>query len=471
MKNMKKTIFSKIPTKPFSSFKPSFFKDLPLKNQDPEIYNLLRQEEKRQFIGLELIASENYASKSVMQVLGSVLQNKYSEGEIGKRYYGGNEVIDQIETLCKTRTLNAFDLNKEEWDVNVQALSGSPANLSVYTAVLKPGEKLMGLHLYSGGHLTHGFRTADKKISASSYFFDSDFYYTNPETGIIDYDDMAKRVLDFKPKLLITGASAYSKDWDYKKFKSAADSVGALLMADISHVSGLVAAKEQNNPFEYCDIVTSTTHKSLRGPRSGLIFYNHKKNPGLKEKIDFAVFPMIHGGPHNHQIGAVATQMKEVLTPEFKQYAIQVKKNANELCNYLFSKGLKIVGNGTENHLFLWDVRPLGITGQLAEKGLDKIHITVNKNTIVGDKNALKPGGIRIGTPAITTRGMKEGDMRIIGEFLYRFSLIAEKNKENSTIKAFLNSIKDDKDYNRLSIDIQEFSKQFSVPGVDNYEF
>lgn len=451
--------------------KTPFFKDLSLKQKDPELFNIIEKEKNRQWIGLELIASENYASKSVMEALGSVLQNKYSEGEIGKRYYGGNEFIDQVETLCKKRSLDAFKLNSDEWDCNVQPLSGSPANFSVYTAVLKPGEKLMGLHLYSGGHLTHGFRTNDKKISASAYFFDTDFYYIDPITGIVDYEDMKKRVETFKPKLLIVGASAYTKDWDYKKFREAADSVGALLMADIAHIAGLIATGQHNNPFELCDIVTTTTHKSLRGPRSGIIFYNKKKNPELKEKIDFAVFPMLHGGPHNHQIAAVATQMKEVASPEFIEYAIQVKKNTKALADYMMNKGLKLVGNGTENHLLLWDVRPLGLTGQLFEKGLEKVHITVNKNTIIGDKNALKPGGIRMGGCALTTRGMKEKDMNTVGEFIHQFARISEEHNKNTTIKAYTQAIIEDKRTIKLAKEVEDFSKQFTVPAIDDYNF
>lgn len=453
-----------------SHFKIPFFKDVQLKEHDPELYELIKLEEQRQFIGLELIASENYASRSVMQALGSIFQNKYSEGQVGNRYYGGNEIIDKVEALCKTRSLEAFNLNNE-WDVNVQPLSGSPANLCVYTAVLKPGEKLMGLHVYSGGHITHGFKTKEKIVSASAYFFDSDYYYLDPETNSINYDDMEKRVLEYKPKLLIAGASSYTKDWDYKRFRLAADSVGALLMADISHIAGLIAAKEHNNPFEYCDIVTTTTHKSLRGPRSGLIFYNHIKNPGLKEKIDYAVFPMLNGGPHNHQIAAVATQMKEVKSFEFKEYAIQIKKNAKELVNCLLEKGLTILGNGTENHLFIWDVRPLGVTGLFIEKGLEKIHITVNKNLIIGDSSdsPINPGGIRIGTPGITTRGMKEDEMRIIGDIIYRFSIFAQKNKNSSTIDEFLKNIQNEIEYEKLSNEVKELSMKFKVPGVDDY--
>lgn len=466
-------MFSSISSRGFSKLtKPLFFKDLSLKESDSELHSLIKAETERQWIGLELIASENYASKAVLETMGTILTNKYSEGQPGARYYGGNEFIDKIENLAKKRSLEAFGLNPDNWEVNVQALSGTPANFSVYTAVLKPGEKLMGLHLYSGGHLTHGFRTADKKISACANFFDTDFYYIDPKTGIVDYDDLKKRVLEFKPKLLICGASAYTRDWEYKLFREAADSVGALLMADIAHIAGLVAAKEHNSPFDYCDIVTSTTHKSLRGPRSGLIFANKGRHPDLKDKINFAVFPMLHGGPHNHQIAAVATQMKEVASPQFKEYAIQVKKNSKALATHLIKQGQTLIGNGTDNHLMLWDVRPFNLNGQLLEKGLEKVHITVNKNTIIGDKNALKPGGIRLGTCALTSRGMVEKDMEVVSNFLTRFVKISAEHVEaNNLLKTFVPAIAADKRIHDLEKEVQEFSKQFRIPGVDCYDF
>ena len=456
-----------------NNFKQPFFKDSSLKSKDPEIYNLIRKEEERQWIGLELIASENYVSGSVMRTLGSVLNNKYSEGQPGQRYYGGNQYIDIIENLAKSRTLKAFGLKDTEWHCNVQALSGSPANFSVYTAILNPGDKFMGLHLYSGGHLTHGFKTKDKKISASSVYFDTDFYYLDPNTGIIDYQDMKKRVMEFKPKLIICGGSAYTSDWDYKEFREAADSVGAYLMADISHISGLIATGEHNNPFEFVDIVTSTSHKSLRGPRSAIILCNYNRYPDLKEKIDFAVFPMMHGGPHNHQIAGVATQMLEVSSPEFKEYAKQIKKNAKKLASCLIEEGETLIGNGTENHLLLWDVRPKGLNGQLMEKGLELIHATVNKNTIIGDKNALKPGGLRLGTCAVTTRGMKEDDMKTIAKFLCRFSEIAktELGDKKPLLKNLIPALKENNKVQNLAKEVSDFSKQFSVPGVEDYNF
>jgi len=300
---------------------------------------------------------------------------------------GGNQYIDQIENLAKSRALQAYRLNSEEWGVNVQSYSGSPANFAVYTALIKPGERIMGLDLYCGGHLTHGFQTETKKISATSLYFESKSYKISEATGLIDFADVQKAASEFKPNVLIVGASAYPRDFDYKKFREVADSVGAYLLADISHISGLIATQEQNNPFEYADVVTSTTHKSLRGPRSGMIFFNKKRDATLEERINFAVFPMLQGGPHNHQIGALATQFKEVLSPEFKEYCMQVKFNAKALAKGLIDRGMKLVSNGTDNHLMLWDVRPLGLTGSKVEKVCDLVHITVNKNTIVGDKS------------------------------------------------------------------------------------
>jgi glycine hydroxymethyltransferase len=277
-------------------------------------------------------------------------------------------------------------LKPEDWGVNVQPYSGSPANFAAYTAVLKPGDKLMGLDLYCGGHLTHGFQTETKKISATSLYFQSKSYKIDEKDGVINYSQLEKDVLDYKPNLIICGASAYPRDFDYKEYRRIADKVGALVMADIAHISGLIATKEHNNPFEYCDLVTTTTHKSLRGPRAGMIFFNKKRDPSLEEKVNFAVFPMIQGGPHNHQIAGIATQLKEVASSEFKEYSKQIKRNAKALADSLMGKGYKLVSNGTDNHLMLWDVRPLQLTGSKIEKVCDMVHITLNKNTIVGDK-------------------------------------------------------------------------------------
>jgi glycine hydroxymethyltransferase len=444
-------------------------KDLPLKEKDPELYDMIEKEKRRLWVGLELIASENYAGQAVLDCIGSVLTNKYSEGYPGARYYGGNEYIDQIEDLARVRTLKAFSLNPEEWGVNVQPYSGSPANLAAYTAILKPGDKLMGLDLYCGGHLTHGAQTETKKLSASSLYFESKSYKISEKTELIDYEELQRNVSDFKPKLLLVGGSAYPRDFDYAQFRKIADSVGAYLMADIAHISGLVATGEQSSPFTHCDLVTSTTHKSLRGPRAGIILFNKKRDPTIEEKINFAVFPMLQGGPHNHQIAAIASQMKEVSTPEFKLYSQQVRKNAKALAQYLLNKNHKLITGGTDNHLMLWDVRPLGLTGSKVEKACDLVHITVNKNTIIGDKSAIVPGGIRIGLPAITTRGMVEKDMNNVGEFLHRITELSveAQKKAGKNLKQFIVAVEADPNLLKLKQEVEDFSTQFFIPGVD----
>lgn len=388
---------------------------------DPDVAALIDAEDLRQRKGLELIASENFASKAVREVLGSCLTNKYSEGTVGKRYYGGNEFIDQIETLCMNRALSLYGLDSEEWGVNVQPYSGSPANFEVYTALLNPHDRIMGLDLPSGGHLTHGFQTAKKKVSATSVYFESMPYVVSPDTGLIDYDDMEYRVKMFLPKLLIAGGSAYPREWDYKRMREIADKAGAKLMVDMAHISGLVAGGVVDSPFEYADIVTTTTHKSLRGPRSGMIFARSE----YMETIDSAVFPMLQGGPHNHQIGALAVALKEASEPKFAEYARQVVSNAKALGLGLEKRGHQLATGGTDNHLLLWDVRPLGLTGAKVDMVLENASITANKNSLPGDLSAINPGGVRLGTPALTTRGMNEQDFDEVAEFLHRGCEIA----------------------------------------------
>lgn len=446
-------------------------KNLSLKESDPELYKLILDEEYRQFSGIELIASENYTSQSVLECLGSCLTNKYSEGQVGARYYGGNEIIDKIEQLCKDRALHAFGLDSKEWGVNVQSYSGSPANFAVYTGLLKPGEKIMGCDLPCGGHLTHGYQTPTKKISASSIYFESKPYTTNPDTGLIDYDILREQVLEFKPNLLIAGFSSYSRDIDYKKYKEIADSVGAYLMADIAHVSGLIASKLLNNPFEYCDVVTSTTHKTLRGPRSGIIFYKLDERD-LKGKIDFAVFPSLQGGPHNNVIAGIAAQFKEVASEEFVNYSKQIIANSKHFANCLKTKGYKIATDGTDNHLLMIDVRPLKLTGSKIEKVSDFVHITINKNSIAGDKSALIPGAIRLGTAAITSRGMKEKDIEKVVEFIDRLLQIAvESNQDGPKLENFIKIFTANDKVPSLRKDVIEFSTKFQMPGIDTTKF
>jgi len=404
------------------------------------------------------------------------LTNKYSEGQVGKRYYGGNEYIDEIESLCMSRALDLFDLDPDEWGVNVQPYSGSPANFAAYTALLAPHDRIMGLDLPSGGHLTHGFQTAKRKVSATSVYFESMPYVVDPHTGLVDYDDMERRARMFMPKLLIAGGSAYVREWDYARMRRAADSVGAILMVDMAHVSGLVAGGAAASPFEYADIVTSTTHKTLRGPRSGMIFGRRD----LMDMIDSAVFPMLQGGPHNHQIGALAVALREASEPEFAEYAANVVSNARALGEGLARRGYDLVTGGTDNHIVLWDVKSTtGLTGSKVERLLELAGITVNKNSIPGDTSAISPGGVRLGTPALTSRGLDVDDFDTVAEFLHRGCELAIGVQEKAMgaspdgkkvlLRAFESTLREDEDLwrelDRLRDDVEAFASTFDMPG------
>merc|ERR1711884_775272 len=408
-----------------------------------------------------LIASENFTSRAAMECLGSALTNKYSEGQPGARYYGGNQIIDQVENLCKDRALAAFGLKEKEWGVNVQPYSGSPANFAVYTALLPPHARVMGLDLPSGGHLTHGYYTAKKKISASSIYFETLPYKVHPETGLIDFDELRKQALAYRPAMLLCGASAYPRIMDWAKFREIADEVGALLMADMAHISGLVATGLHPSPFEHCDVVTTTTHKSLRGPRSGMIFYKYTdKMPDIKERIDQAVFPGLQGGPHNHQIGGLAVQLLEVQSDSFKEYSKQVVENARTLANELKQKGHKLASDGTDNHLVLWDLRPHGLTGSKVEKVCEVCSISLNRNAVHGDASALSPGGVRIGAPAMTTRGCTQEDFKKIALFLDRCCQIAlqVQKEKGKKLKDFELGLTECKEVLMLKKDVEAFA-------------
>lgn len=380
-----------------------------IKNCDLEVYNAIVEEEKRQEEGIELIASENFVSKAVMEAAGSVFTNKYAEGYPEKRYYGGCANADTVEQLAIDRLKKIFGAKF----ANVQPHSGSQANMGVYVSLLEAGDKILGMALSSGGHLTHGY-----KINFSGKNYVGIEYGLNPETEMLDYDEIRRLAIQEKPQIIVAGASAYSRVIDFKKFREIADEVGAYLMVDMAHIAGLVAAGEHPNPMEYADIVTSTTHKTMRGPRGGIILTNNEE---IAKKIDKAIFPGIQGGPLMHIIAAKAVAFKEALSPEFKEYQKQVVKNAKAMADALVKGGLRIVSGGTDNHLMLVDLRPKGVTGKMAEEGLEKAGITCNKNSIPNDPE--KPfitSGVRLGTPAITARGMKEDEAGQIAEMIIK---------------------------------------------------
>ncbi|MEK7116980.1 MAG: serine hydroxymethyltransferase [Patescibacteria group bacterium] len=382
--------------------------------KDPQIKKLIEQEKKRQKKVINLIASENYASKDVLAALGSELTNKYAEGYAGKRYYGGNEIVDKIENLCKERALKLFGLSPQKWHVNVQPLSGSPANLAVYLALLGGADftknhiepkKIMGMSLDHGGHLTHGH-----KVSASGKFWTQISYGVDKKTEQLDYDEIKRIALREKPDIIVAGYTAYSRKIDWKKFKIIADVCGAYLMADISHIAGLVAAGEHLSPFLYCDVVTSTTHKTLRGPRAALIFSKIDSRE-IYKKIDKAVFPGLQGGPHLNNIASVAIALAEANQPSFKKYIKQVVRNAKAMSEEFKKLGWRVISGGTDTHLFLLDTMSRGISGKQASELLEQNGIIVNKNAIPFDSRPpMDPSGIRIGAPAETTRGRKEKD-------------------------------------------------------------
>ena len=380
-----------------------------VEQKDPKIARVLSLELKRQQNNLELIASENLVSPEVMATMGSVLTNKYAEGYPGHRYYGGCEYVDIAEQICIERAKQVFSAKY----ANVQAHSGSQANFCVYLALCKPGDTVLGMDLGAGGHLTHG-----SKASFSGKLYNTVSYGVNPETGCIDYEDVRKQAETHKPKMIIAGASAYPRIIDFKKFAEIAHDVGAYLMVDMAHIAGLVAAGEHPNPLPYADVVTTTTHKTMRGPRGGIILTNHED---IAKKINRAMFPGTQGGPLMHIIAAKAVAMGEALRPEFKDYQAQIVKNARVLAETLINGGIDLVSGGTDNHLMLLDLRKLNMSGRELEDRLDRVHITVNKNAIPNDPRPVsETSGVRLGTPAVTTRGFKEEEMKIVGDLILK---------------------------------------------------
>lgn len=419
--------------------------------RDSQIFDLIDQELDRQRHGIELIASENFTSLQVMQAMGTVPTNKYAEGYPGKRYYGGCEIVDQIETLAIERLKKVFNAS---W-ANVQPHSGASANAAVFLACVKPGDKVLGLDLSMGGHLTHG---SPANFSGKNY--EAIFYGVKKETGLVDYDQLEEKAIKEKPKMIICGASAYSRDWDYKRIREVADKIGAILFADIAHPAGLIAKGLLNDPFDHCHIVTSTTHKTLRGPRGGIIMLRHDfENPwGIKDPkgntrtmsqlLDLAVFPGTQGGPLEHVIAAKAISFGEILTEDFTVYAKQVISNAQAMAKALVSRGYDLISNGTDNHLMLIDLRNKNLTGKKAQETLDKAHITLNKNAVpFDDKSPFVTSGIRVGVPAVTTRGMKEADMETVVSMIDKVLTNTDDEKVIADVKA----------------DVKQFMQQFPL--------
>jgi len=411
-----------------------------LPNVDPEIYESIKGEEYREEYHLELIASENFVSRAVLEAQGSVLTNKYAEGYPGKRYYGGCLYMDRVEDIARERVKAIYGAEH----ANVQPHSGSQANMAVYFVVLNPGDKVLGMNLAHGGHLTHG-----SPVNFSGKFFNFYFYGVDKETERINYDAVLNLAKEVKPKLIVAGASAYPRIIDFEKFASIAEDVGAYLMVDMAHIAGLVAAGLHPSPVPYAQFVTSTTHKTLRGPRGGFILCKKE----FAKEIDKAIFPGIQGGPLMHVIAAKAVAFKEAMSPDFKEYQRQILLNAKALAEELMRLGYRLVSGGTDNHLMLVDLRDKGITGKEAEKALEEAGITVNKNSIPFDPQPpTVTSGIRIGTPALTTRGMKEDEMRYIARLIHEV----------------LSNIKDDKVKEKVKIEVEELCKQFPIYRKEN---
>lgn len=445
-----------------------------LKTTDPQIYNLIKEEEKRQKDVLEMIASENYASSAVIEALGSVLTNKYSEGFPGKRYYQGNAVADKVESLAQERAQKLFGVPY----VNVQALSGAPANSAVYFALLKNGEKLMGLSLTSGGHITHGH-----PLGLSGRLF-TYAHYNLGKDGTLDYDEIEKQVLKEKPQLLICGFTAYSRTIDFKRFAKIADKVGCYLMADVSHITGLIVAGVHPSPVPYAHIVTTTTHKTLRGPRGALIMVTEKglkKNPDLPKNIETAIIPGLQGGPHDNQTAGIAVALKEASTAKFKKYGEQIVLNSKALASALMEHGFELVGGGSDNHLILIDLRNKKVNGRVAAIALEKANIVLNYNGVPGDvMPPLFSSGIRLGTPAITTRGLKEKDMKRVAKWYSDaidevtgmelpaddngFDKLTIKKQRSELMKKYRGEIEKNKKLAAIGKEVKAFISKYPLP-------
>lgn len=439
-----------------------------LQEQDPDIYRLLAAERRRQREGVELIPSENYVSAAVLEAMGTIFTNKYSEGYPGRRYYGGNENVDDVERLAQERAKQLFGVPH----ANVQPYSGSPANLAVYLATCQPGDAIMGQNLPDGGHLTHGW-----KVSVTGTYYRSVPYHVTAN-GYIDFDEVWRLAREHRPKLIWCGATAYAREFPFEQFAQVADEVGAFFAADIAHVAGLVIAGVHTSPVPYAHIVTTTTHKTLRGPRGAMILVTERgvrKDPELAERIDRAIFPGLQGGPHDHTTAAIAVALGEALQPSFQEYGRQVVANAAALAEGLLHHGFKLVTGGTDNHMMLLDLTPDGPgRGVFLQEALDRVGITVNKNTIPGEpSSAFYPSGVRLGTPAATTRGMRTPEMgriaewiAVVGDAIKEYRLPEGREERGNVLRAFRQAIQADRRLEALQGDVREFCLKFPVPGT-----
>ena len=450
--------------------------NLPLCKTDPVLFDIIEQEKKRQQQSLCLIPSENFTSRAVLDALGSVMQNKYSEGYPSARYYGGNEYIDMVESLCQKRALSCYRVSSDNWGVNVQPHSGSPANFQVFSGLLDPKDCILGLDLSHGGHLSHGFKLPHKSVSMVSRYFKTVSYKLNNTTDLIDYDALEELAIECKPKMIIAGTSAYSRHIDYARIRNICDRVGSYMLADMAHISGLVAAGVVPSPFEFADIVTTTTHKSLRGPRGAMIFYRKGNRTSTGESFNFetrinqSVFPGHQGGPHNHTIAALSTALLQAKSTDFKTYQIQVLDNSKAMAQSMIELGYTLMSGGTDNHMMLIDLKSKEIDGARVEAVCSAANIALNKNTIPGDTSAFIPSGLRIGTPALTTRGFQATDFNTVANLLDRAVHIAKDTRASSGPKLgdFKNNLKIGiRAVEELKSDVASFSASFPVVGFD----
>lgn len=433
-----------------------------------KILYLIKLEAKRQAETLMMIPSENYTYQEVRDAIGSVLMHKYAEGLPYKRYYQGNVIANEVEALCQKRALEAFALDPEKWMVNVQPHSGSEANLAAFSALIEPGNKILSMYLPDGGHLSHGWQLPGKKISLTSKIYDIEFYRVDENTRIFNYDRIEEQAVKLKPKLIISGGTAYPRQINYERMSRIAKKVGAYYLADIAHEAGLIAGGANASPFPYADVITLTTHKTLRGPRGAIIFGRKE----LEDKINSAVFPGLQGGPHENTIAGIAIALEKTKTTEFKSYAAQTVVNAEFLANLLLDAGFDVVSDGTDKHLILVDLRKSGVGAWFVALALEEAGIIINKNTVPFDDNkAYYPSGIRLGTPAVTVRGMKEKEMKKIGQWIVsvvdhlgKMQIPGDKEERLKTLRDFTKSVKTDKFYQEIATEVRALCRQFPIP-------